>query len=75
MVGFTFNDHRIRPQLRYNPNLNCYSVRFNAAFEPNSVARRTVSYIKEIKLIEERRYQPIANSFVIDRLVLYVATS
>ena len=60
MVGFTINDHRIRPQLRYSPNLNCYSVRFNAAFKPNSVARRTVFWIEETKLIEERRYQLIA---------------
>ena len=76
MVGFTINDHRIRAQLRYSPNLNCYSVRFNAARQPNSVARRTVSWIKETKLVEERRYQPIANtSFVIDKLVFYIAMS
>ena len=51
-------------------------MRFNAARQPNSVARRTVSWIKETKLVEERRYQLIANpSFVIDKLVFYVAIS
>ena len=51
-------------------------MRFNAAFERNSVARRTVSWIKQTKLIEEGRYQPVANtSFVIDKLVFYIAMS